>query len=92
MDDAASDCSYPLHDDVDIQGCIYYILEKLSCINIVEHILLYKRFIRSFNVVNFNVSSTKLMHTLNFLDMFSVSITYHYKIKQNFKTVTQITI
>jgi hypothetical protein len=41
-----------------------------------ERILLYKTFIRSFNVVNFNVSSTKLMHTLNFLDTFSVGITF----------------
>jgi len=37
--------------------------------------LLYELFIRRFYVVNFNVSSTKIMHMLNFLDTFSMSIT-----------------
>jgi len=32
-------------------------------------------FIPSFFVVKFNVSSTKIMHMLNFLDTFSVGVT-----------------
>jgi len=36
-------------------------------------------FIRSFYVVNFNVSSTKIMHMLNFLDTFSMSVTFGIK-------------
>jgi hypothetical protein len=45
-------------------------------VELYERMLLYKIFIQSFIVVNFNVSSTKLIHTLNFLDMFSVGITF----------------
>jgi len=41
-----------------------------------ERELMYMLFIRSFYVVNFNVSSTKLMHMLNFLDTFSMGVTY----------------
>ena len=41
MDDATSVRSYPLQDDMDIQGRIYYVLEKLSCIIMYERILLY---------------------------------------------------
>ena len=33
-------------------------------------------FIRSLYVVNFNVSSTKIIHMLNFLDTFSMGVTY----------------
>jgi hypothetical protein len=58
MDVSESVRSYQLHHDMDIQGCIYHILEKLSCNLIVRTHLLYKIFIRSCNVVN--VSSTKL--------------------------------
>jgi hypothetical protein len=35
MDISASVCSYPLQDDMDLQGRIYYVLEKLICIIIV---------------------------------------------------------
>ena len=59
MDVATSVCSYPMQDDEDIQGCTFTILEKLSCKLIVRTHLLYTIFIRSFYVVNLNVSSTK---------------------------------
>jgi hypothetical protein len=36
MDISANDRSYPLQDDMDIQGRIFYVLEKLSCIIIVR--------------------------------------------------------
>jgi hypothetical protein len=45
---------------MDMQGRNCYTLEKLSCIIMYEHIFLYKIYIRSFYVVNFNVSSTKV--------------------------------
>jgi hypothetical protein len=53
MDVATRVRSYPLLDDVDFKGCIYYSLEKLSCNIIVRTLLLYIKFIRSFYVVNF---------------------------------------
>jgi hypothetical protein len=61
MDVATSVGSYLWLDDVDLQGCIRYVIGKLSCNLIVRTHLLYKIFIRSFFfiVVKFNVSSTK---------------------------------
>jgi hypothetical protein len=53
MDVSASVRSYQLQQDMDIQGCLYYILEKLSYNLIVRTHLLYTIFIRSFYVVNF---------------------------------------
>jgi len=41
-----------------------------------ERELLYILFIRRFYVVNFNESSTKIMHMLNFLDTFSMGVTF----------------
>jgi hypothetical protein len=77
MDDATSIRSYPLLDDVDFKGCTYSSLEKLSCNLIVRTHLLYMIFIRSFYVVNFNVSSTKLIHMLDFLDTSSMGVTIY---------------
>jgi hypothetical protein len=45
-------------------------------------------FIRSFYVVNFNVSNTKLMHMLNFLDMFSVGVTITWERPMSLKTTS----
>jgi hypothetical protein len=38
--------------------------------------LLYRLFIQCIIVVNFNVSSIKLMHMLNFLGTFSMGVTF----------------
>jgi hypothetical protein len=53
LDVATSVRSYQPHDVLDIQECIYYTLEKLSCNLMVQTPLLYKFFTWSFNVVNF---------------------------------------
>jgi hypothetical protein len=52
MDVSASVRSYQLQHDMDVQGCIYHILEKSSCNLIVRTHLLCKTFIQSCNVVN----------------------------------------
>jgi hypothetical protein len=75
MDVATSVCSYPMQGDEDIQGCTFTILEKLSCKLIVQTHLLYLLFIRSFYVVIFNVSNTKVTHMLDFLDTSSMGVT-----------------
>jgi hypothetical protein len=75
MDVPASVRSYQLQHDTDVQGYIYHILEKLSCNLIVRTHLMYEIFIQSFYVVNFNVSSTKLIHMLDFLDTSSMGVT-----------------
>jgi hypothetical protein len=51
MDVSASVRLYPLQKDMDIQGCICYILEKLSCDFIVRTHNVVKISIRSFIVV-----------------------------------------
>jgi len=47
-----------------------------------KRIMLYKISIRSVYVINFNVSSTKLMHMLSILDTLSMGITRHLQIVQ----------
>jgi hypothetical protein len=42
MDAATSVGSYPMPDDVDLQGCIHYVLGKLRCNLLYERMLLYK--------------------------------------------------
>jgi hypothetical protein len=76
MDDMTSVRSYLQQDGVDFKGCFYYALEKLSCIIIVRTPLLSFIFIRSFIVVIFNVSNTKLTHLLDFLDTSSMGVTF----------------
>jgi hypothetical protein len=89
MDDATSDRSYPLQDDVDIQGYNYYRLEKLSCIIMYERIWLYNIFIRRLIVVNFNVSNTKLTHMLDFLDTSSMGVTKLLLVRRRISEIIQ---
>jgi hypothetical protein len=60
-----------------LYGCIFYVLGRvvMYC-RLHEHDLLYILFIRRLIVVNINVSNIKLMHMLNFLDTFSMGVTF----------------
>jgi hypothetical protein len=46
-----------------------------------ERDLLYIIFIRRFILVNFNLSNIKLMHMLNFLDTFSMGVTFFFLVE-----------
>jgi hypothetical protein len=64
---------------MDFKDAFIIILDKRCRIILYERVLLYNIFIRSFFVVNFNVSSTKLMHMLVFLDTSSMGVTIWYQ-------------
>jgi hypothetical protein len=77
MDVSASVRSYPLQDDMVMQGHLYYVLEKLSCNIIIRmHNCCIRYSFEVFIVVNFNVSSIKVTHMLDFLDTSSMGVTF----------------
>jgi hypothetical protein len=76
MDISASARSYPLQDVMDIKDVFFMYGRVVLYCCLYEHDLLYIIFIQSFIIVNFNVSSIKLMRMLNFLDTFSMGVTF----------------
>jgi hypothetical protein len=59
MDISANARSYPLRNDMDFQGCIYYILDEMCYIVKVRMRIVVYNIHLKFIVVNFNASSTK---------------------------------
>ena len=80
MDISASARSYPLKDVIDSKDVFSMLWTSLCCIvDCTNACYCMNFFIRRVYVVNFNVSSTKIMHMLNFLDTFSMGITNFVK-------------
>jgi hypothetical protein len=76
MNISASARSYQLQDDYGFQGCNYYYFRQKVLYDYCTNV--YCCILYSFDeiyVVNFNVSSTKLMHMLDFLDTSSMGVT-----------------